>query len=161
MSLGAGERPRRDVPSWTDEAHVEALTVAMIVAPGVYARNRMFELMSTEGARRARVRARMVLGMIRQLAKADRIEVHSATMRGYCVRFAIHALRFSRGVDLSAAELAALLMIAEKAGVHCPRPQGAGPELVARALGLLLQSGAPESLTELCRDLEPRTHEPD
>ncbi len=152
MSEGMGERPRPAGLAWKDPALIEALSVAMILAPGVYARNRMFELMSTEGARRARSRSRTVLGMIPHLAKADVIHVHPASSGGFVVRYAITSMRFTRVVELSAVELAALAMALAKLGVDCPRPHGVGPELVTRALALLMQSGAPEGLRDLCRE---------
>ena len=47
---------RPPAPHVAEREH-EAVTVAMIVAPGVYARNRMFDFFRTTSAKRARARA--------------------------------------------------------------------------------------------------------
>jgi hypothetical protein len=133
---------RSDRPDLT-ASQVEALTVAMVVAPGVYARNRMFELLSSPGARRARSRAASIRGVVRQLARASGLTVTTET-RGvetlFVVRYVIPAVRLTRVVELSAAELAALRLVAERAGIPAPPPEEADRGVVAAALARLLES---------------------
>src|SRR5262249_54359005 len=85
------------------EKHIEALAIAMIVAPGVYARNRMFDLLSSPSARRARMRASTVRGLVPQLGRATGVTV-STEPRGtetVCVlRYRIVAMGLTRVVDL-------------------------------------------------------------
>lgn len=124
-----------------DEREIEALAVAMIVAPGVYVRNRMFELLSSSGARRARTRAALVRGMVPQLAQATCVgvtrEVRDAEPT-FVLRYAVAALRLTRVVELSGAELAALRVVAARAGVRCLPVEPSDGERVAGALRALL-----------------------
>ena len=46
----------------------EALVVAMALVPGMYARNKLFTLHREPEVRRARARAAMIRGVVRQLA---------------------------------------------------------------------------------------------
>ena len=124
-------------------AQVEALTVAMVVAPGVYARNRMFELLSSPGARRARRRAASIRGVARQLARVSGLTVATETRGGetlFVLRYVIPAVRLTRVVELSAAELAALRLVAERAGSRALPPGEADRSVVAAALARLLES---------------------
>jgi hypothetical protein len=106
------------------EKQVEALTVAMVVAPGVYARNRLFDLLSSPGARRAKTRAAIIRGLLPQLARANTVTLESEP-RGaethFVLRYAIAALRLTRVVELSSTELAALRLVAERSS-HRPLP---------------------------------------
>jgi hypothetical protein len=127
------------------EKQVEALTVAMVVAPGVYARNRMFDFLSSPGAQRARTRAAVVRGVVRQLARATGLSLTSE-VRGeetlFVLRYGIPAVRLTRVVELSQAELAALRLVAERAGVRALASEPEDRELVSRALARLLDDGA-------------------
>lgn len=128
------------------DREVEALTVAMVVAPGVYVRNRMFDLMSTKAAQRARTRASTVRGILRQLGRATAVTVATET-RGaetmFVLRYAIAQVRLTRVVELTAAELAALRVVAARANIHALPAQAADRELVARSLALLLGDDGP------------------
>lgn len=136
-----GRRPRRELA----EKHVEALTVAMIVAPGVYARNRMFELFQSAGARRARTRAGIVRGIVPQLARATAVTVSGESRAGdttYVLRYMVPAVRLTRVVELSAAELAALRLVAERSNIRTLPAGGGDKDLVARALAKLMDADA-------------------
>jgi len=145
-------------PRILGEKHVEALTVAMIVAPGVYVRNRMYELFNAPGARRARVRAGIVRGLVAHLARASAVTLESESRAGetvFVLRYAIPAVRLTRVVELSPAELAALRTIAERAKVHC-LPRGADDDvLVARALSRLLEPDVEPEVASLARSIAP------
>jgi hypothetical protein len=113
----------------------------MIVAPGVYARNRMFDLFASSGARRARMRASVVRGIPPQLARAGSVSL-SAAPDGSCfvLRYAIPTLRLARIVELSAVELAALRLVAARAGIHALPPAPGDRHLVATALARLMDA---------------------
>lgn len=149
---------RTDAGRSLTEKQVEALTVAMIVAPGVYARNRMFDLFTASGARRARTRAGVVRGIVPQLARASAVTVSiEALGRGtweegsdgpetFVLRYVVPAVRMTRVVELSAAELAALRMIAERANVRV-LPLGDGDaELVTATLASLMDGDATQEV---------------
>lgn len=124
-----------------EERHIEAFTVAMVVAPGVYVRNRMFDLFSSAGARRARTRASLLRGVLRQLARATALSLKSE-VRGrdtvFVLRYSIPAIRLTRVLELSSAELAALRLVAERANVRCLPPGTDDKDLVIGALARLL-----------------------
>lgn len=127
---------RARLPRDLAERQVEALTVAMIVAPGVYTRNRRFDLFTLAGARRARTRAGVVRGLVAHLARATSVTL---TREGssFVLRYVIPAVRLTRVVELSAAELAALRLVAERANIACLPPES-DRELIAQALSKLM-----------------------
>jgi hypothetical protein len=113
----------------TGGARIEALTVAMVLAPGVYARNRMFDFFRKDAVKRARTRASVLRGIVPQLARATAIsltfEGEPRSPRGervFVLRYRIAAVRMSRVVELSPAELSALRMMADRAGIHALQP---------------------------------------
>ncbi len=105
-------------------SRIEALTVAMALAPGVYVRNRMFDFFRKESVKRARTRASVLRGIVPQLARASGVtlacEGEPRSPAGepvWVLRYAIPELRMSRVVELTPTELAALRMMAARAGV--------------------------------------------
>jgi hypothetical protein len=141
---------------------VEALTVAMIVAPGVYARNRMFDLFTTPGARRARMRASLVRGIVPQLARADTLSLSPAAgaLGEGCVvlRYAIATLRLTRVVELSLAELAALRLVAARSGVHALPAAPSDRHVVATALARLMDKDSGAEVARLVDGLSTNEH---
>jgi hypothetical protein len=144
-----------------DERQVEALTVAMIVAPGVYVRNRMFDLFAKTGARHAKKRAAVVRGVVAQLGRASAVSL-TTEPRGaesvFVLRYGIVAMRLTRVVELSAAELAALRLVAERANLRVLPCAEDDREVVARALADLLVSpssdpSAVEDVRRIARDI--------
>lgn len=144
---------RRKPARALSERQVEALTVAMIVAPGVYARNRMFDLFAAEGARRARARAGLVRGIVPQLARASSVTVTgeaqgaelvawndapSSPPMSFVLRYVVLAVRLTRVVQLSAVELAALRLVAERANLRVLPPSTDDKALVSKALASLM-----------------------
>ena len=140
--------------------HIEALAVAMIVAPGVYARNRMFDFFSSAGVQRARTRASIVRGIVKELPRATSLTLSAETRgfeRTFVLRYAVVALRLTRVVQLSPAELAALRLVAERAGVRVLPPDPSDKELVASALARLLDAEvATEEGAHLAREIAAR-----
>jgi len=125
------------------EKHVEALTIAMAIAPGVYARNRMFDLFTLPGVQRAKTRAAIIRGIIPHLARATALTVTSEGGRGgepVCVlRYAIPELRLTRVVELSPSELSAVRVLASRANVHALPVEANDRTLVDAALARLLE----------------------
>lgn len=143
-------------PRALGEEQVEALTVAMIVAPGVYVRNRMFDLFKAPGARRARTRAGIVRGLVPQLARASAVTLAREPRGGeplFVLRYSIPALRLTRIVELSSAELAALRTVAARAKVRCLPPDAGDAALVAGALCRLLESDVEPEVASLAREI--------
>lgn len=126
---------------------LEALTVAMAIAPGVYARNRMFDFFNKAGVSRAKSRAATLRGIVRHLGRAravtvaiDDAVVGTPAGAEFVLRYQIPALRLSRVVELSRLELATLRVLAGKAGASCLPPDEADRALVDAALAQLLVS---------------------
>jgi hypothetical protein len=95
MTLNGSPRPVLDS---------EALTVAMAVAPGVYARNRHYALYSDPHMRRARARAAVLRGLVRQLAGAEGPLEGLAIRRDSPhveIRYRVARLRMERRAELT------------------------------------------------------------
>jgi hypothetical protein len=126
-------------------ARVEALTVAMALAPGVYVRNRMFDFFRQGSVKRARTRASVLRGIIPQLARATGITVtcdgEPRSPSGepvFVLRYRIAEMRMSRVVELSPTELSALRMMATRANIAALRAEDHDRALIDRALARLL-----------------------
>jgi hypothetical protein len=131
-----------------DESRIEALTVAMALAPGVYARNRMFELFASSGVQRAKARAATLRGIVRHLARACALTLEREDARrdrtgaaDFVLRYQIPAMRLSRVVELSRVELATLRMLAARAGAPSLLPEDEDRALVNATLARLLTAG--------------------
>lgn len=138
----------------SDEKYVEALTVAMVVAPGVYARNRMFDFFSQEHVRRAKSRAAMLRGVVPQLAHAmNTVITRDGTPRDpsgeptYVLRYQIPSIHLARVVEMSPTELAVLRVLLHRANVHALHPDSNDRALVEAALTRLMDQ------SPLARDL--------
>jgi len=135
-----------------DEARVEALTVAMALAPGVYARNRMFDLFANAGVQRAKSRAATLRGIVKHLGRACALTLERDTTEGaaardskgqvdFVLRYEIPMMRLTRVVELSRVELAALRLLAARAGASALLPDDEDRVLVETALTRLLVAG--------------------
>jgi hypothetical protein len=134
------------------DKQIEALTVAMVIAPGVYARNRMFDLFTTAGARRARARAAVVRGIILQLGRATSLVMERKESGSVVLRYAIPAMGLTRVVELSPPELGALRLAAERANVRVLPSEEGDKELVTEALARLMDGDAPLDIARIARD---------
>jgi|ERR1700722_2120936 hypothetical protein len=98
----------------------EALTVAMAMVPGVYARNRHFGLYADARMRQARARASLLRGLARQLAGAegplDALAIERASVYVQ-LRYRIAHLRMERTAELTPVEAACVFHLATRAGV--------------------------------------------
>lgn len=133
--------PPPSIPA-LDERRVEALAVAMAMAPGVYVRNRMFQLFTNPGVQRARTRGALLRGVVRQLGLATDVSVEEEPRGGgsaFVLRYRILSMRMSRVVDLSRVELAAIKVLGARAGLRCLPPDEADRARVDEALARLLE----------------------
>jgi hypothetical protein len=96
---------------------LDALTAAMATVPLLYSRNRMFALFKDPIVRRARVRARMVRGLMRFIGRADAEVELSASGDRVRIAYEIKRLRLSRAVTITDFELALLRTLVAK-GPH-------------------------------------------
>lgn len=125
----------------------EALVVAMVVAPGVYSRNRMFDLFASPVLKRARKRAATLRGVVPQLGRASGVSVTTEKGRGlsgeamFVLRYQIPTLRLSRLLELTEAELAALKLVAARANVNALPLDETDRHVVEGALARLLGAG--------------------
>lgn len=96
----------------------EALTVAMTVAPGAYARNRTFSLFTHPEVRGARVRAAVLRGIVRQLKSTEPTELSlSREQREWVLCYRISEMSFARRVGLSEVEAACLRYLGGRAEI--------------------------------------------
>jgi len=98
----------------------EALVVGMTLVPGLVSRNRSFALFENPDVRRARVRAALLRGIVRQLAgtqgRVEEFGVVSATGARE-VRYSLPGLRMQRRAVLTDVEYACVAYLAGRAGV--------------------------------------------
>lgn len=137
------------------EVRVEALALAMALAPGVYARNRMFAFFADEGVRRARARAATLRGVARQLGRAAAVDVvhggGGGGSRAWTLRYAIAELRLTRVVELSASELSALRVMCARSGVPALPCEDDDRARVEAALARLLDDERSAPLSRAAR----------
>jgi hypothetical protein len=98
----------------------EALVVGMTLVPGLVSRNRSFTLFENPDVRRARVRAALLRGIVRQLTgKQGRVEAFDvvAGTGAREVRYWLPGLRVQRRALLSEVEYACVAYLAGRAGV--------------------------------------------
>jgi hypothetical protein len=87
---------------------LEALTAAMATVPLLYSRNRLFTLFNEPVVRRARVRARLVRGLVRFIGRTDAEIDLTASEDRVRIAYRIPRLRLSRTVTLTDFELVLL-----------------------------------------------------
>ncbi|MBX3227946.1 MAG: hypothetical protein KIT84_28040 [Labilithrix sp.] len=132
-------RPSSPPPPRPALPELEAVVVAMIVAPGVYARNRMFDFFESAAAQKARKRAATVRGIVPQLARATSVTLTPSGDDAWTLRYVVLAVSLTRVVELTSAELAALRTIAERAHVSVLPCEESDRDLVAKRLAKLMK----------------------
>ena len=98
----------------------EALVVGMTLVPGLVSRNRSFALFENPDVRRARVRAALLRGIVRQLTGTQgRVEAFGvvAATGAREVRYSLPGLRVQRRAVLTDLEYACVAYLAGRAGV--------------------------------------------
>lgn len=118
-SRGSSPPPPRSGRSSGGESttlDLEALTLAMAVAPTAYSRNKMFGLFSDPRVMRARSRARLVRSLATDLARAPDALVLRQKVSGDRVALTvrIESMQYTRNVELSVAEVSALSFLCER-----------------------------------------------
>lgn len=138
----------------------EALEVAMAMAPGVYARNRMFSFFERHDGKRARARALVLRGIVRHLARADVVTLELAGGEGataadsrFILRYTLPSMHLSRAAELSRVELAVVRVLAGRAGTTCLAPEPDDHRCIDEALGHLLAVGDDARLPDAAKDL--------
>jgi hypothetical protein len=133
------------------EKHVEALSIAMAIAPGVYARNRMFDLFTLPGVQRAKTRAGIIRGIVPHLARATTLSVTGEGDRGgepvFVLRYTIAELRLTRVVELSPTELSTVRVLAQRANIHALPVEASDRTAVDAALARLIELESAKSTT--------------
>lgn len=123
-----------------EQARATALTVAMALAPGVYARNRMFELFANVAVQRAKARAATLRGIVKHLGRASSLTL-DADGDGFVLRYEIPVMGLSRVVPLTRVELATLRVLATRGGASCLGADDEDRALVDATLACLLDAG--------------------
>lgn len=103
----------------------DALIVGMTLVPGFVSRNRSFALFENPDVRKARVRAALLRGIVRQLTgKSGKVESFGVVAgSGACeVRYSLPELRVERRAVLTDLEFACVAYLAGRAGVPDLRP---------------------------------------
>lgn len=135
------------------EPRVEALSLAMALAPGVYARNRMFAFFQNEGVRRARKRSATLRGVARQLGRAENLTVQAVEGTGgaFMLRYGIAEMRLTRMVELTALEISALRVMCARLGVTALDCSDEDRLRVDAALSRLLDDPSSAPLSQAAR----------
>jgi hypothetical protein len=98
----------------------EALVVGMTLVPGFLSRNRSFALFEDPEVRRARRRAAMLRGIVRQITgaqgKIESLLVERGTARTE-LTYSLPGMKMRRRASLSDLELACVQYLADRAGV--------------------------------------------
>jgi hypothetical protein len=130
----------------------EALVVGMTLVPGLVSRNRSFALFENPEVRRARVRAALLRGIVRQLTgtqgRVEAFGVVGATGARE-MRYSLPGLRLERRTVLSDVEYACVAYLAGRAGVSGLRADDSDRARIDAAL-MRLASGL--KLTEIDAD---------
>jgi hypothetical protein len=139
----------------------DALTVAMAIAPGVYARNRMFAFHRDPEVKRAKARAAVLRGLVRQLSGSHGAIEGLVIERGHSggralVRYRLANLRFERHAELSEVEASCLLYMAMRAGAAGLHPSAEDRAVLHGALRRLVPGvpGSPSAGSGLADLLE-------
>jgi hypothetical protein len=121
---------------------VEALTLAMAVAPTAYSRNKLFALFRDARVGRARSRARMIRSLALDLSRSPDASVEKRLLAGDKVALTIRVerMQYARNVELSLSELSVLRYLCDRAHVTALPCEAADRTLVESVL-LRLSAG--------------------
>ncbi|MGK3998099.1 hypothetical protein [Sorangium sp. So ce1024] len=134
---------------------LEALFVALVLAPSTFSRNRFYALYTDPATRRVRRRAALVRSLVRQLvAGADRAGLAPAASGGALLTYDVPSLGLKRTAALDALELAVLRIAVARGKVAPSGPQEAGPQEAGPQEGATAPLG-PAAGAALPRDLLP------
>jgi hypothetical protein len=121
---------------------MEALTLAMVVAPTAYSRNKLFALFRDARMGRARSRARMIRSLALDLTRSPDASVEKRALPGDRVALTIRVerMQYARNVELSQSELSVLRYLCDRAHVAALPCEAADRALVDSVL-LRLSAG--------------------
>jgi hypothetical protein len=127
----------------------------MALAPGVYARNRMFSFFASSAVQRAKSRAATLRGIVKHLGRVGGLTLTlEAGQTSSILRYEIPSVRLSRVVELSRVELATLRLLAARAGAACLPPEDGDRTLIDATLaGLLIAGGDTNGLVRAAQDV--------
>ncbi|WP_437278724.1 hypothetical protein WME90_47240 [Sorangium sp. So ce375] len=118
---------------------LEALLVALVLAPSTFSRNRFFSLYADPEARRVRRRAALLRSIVRQLvAGADRAGLAPAASGGALLTYDVPSLGLKRTAALDALELAVLRIAVARGAVPRAEQPGGGDAAPSSATGAAL-----------------------
>ena len=103
----------------------DALLAALVLAPGVYSRNRFFELFRDADLHRVRARAAQLRSVVRHLggkAKVDGPERREGPDGSVKLRYGIASINFRRSITLSRFEAALLDVALARVRNEAPPP---------------------------------------
>ncbi len=107
---------------------VDGLLCALVVAPQVYARNRFFDIFEQPPLRKARRRAKLVRGIIRQLVgisgRRGQVVGEQVLADGrVLIRYIVPELNFSRTTALSSLEATLVRYVVARARHQAPNSE--------------------------------------
>ena len=132
----------------------EALVIGMTLVPGLFSRNRSFALFEDPEVRRARRRATLLRGIVRQLATAAGAleSLRIARVSGRCeLSYRLPAMKVQRHTSLSDVELACVHYLVSRegvAGVRATEEERAVIDGALRRLAIGLRLTEVEAVTD-------------
>jgi hypothetical protein len=127
----------------------EALVVGMALVPGLFSRNRNFALFEDPEVRRARRRAALLRGIVRQLADAQGAIESLRISRGSAgceLSYCVPGMKMQRRASLANVEMACVHYLADREGVgglHATAEDRAAIEAALHRLAADLRLAAP------------------
>ncbi len=131
----------------------DALVVGMALVPGFVSRNRSFRLFEDPDVRRARRRAGVLRGIVRQLTGAYGVVKDVAVVHGgesFELRYTVPGLRVNRHASLTELELSCVRYLAARAcapGMHATAEDRVAIEAALRRLSAGLRLSEIEART--------------
>jgi hypothetical protein len=126
---------------------LEALLVALVLAPSTFSRNRFFALYADARARRVRRRAAVLRGIVRQVsAGVERAEATPSAQGGASLTYEVPALGMKRTAALDAFELSVVRFALERGltGAQADEAESAGGQANPALAALLPPALFPE-----------------
>jgi hypothetical protein len=140
----------------------EALVVGMTLVPGLLSRNRSFDLFDSPEVSRARRRATLLRGIVRQIAGAQG-QIDSLAVAPVAARielsYRLPAMKLRRRASLNEVELACVRYLAERAsvvGVRATDEDRAAIDAALRRLSTGLRLAEIDAGGEVGREIDGR-----
>lgn len=131
----------------TTDVDAEAVMVALVVAPGVYSRNRMFSLFEKSAMKHARLRATLLRGILRQWMGYKREDVRISFPEAQAgqvrLQYSIESIRLRCEVALTELEAVCLRYVASRGPTPVLAAHEDDAKTVQQVLGRLGPQSAP------------------